>query len=161
MPIISSYGLILADGDLHLTSRSTTSRSWKKPQKMAASDFLTLTLDLRPTMMKPFSHGVCQRKRESMSYHDEALQPRGLSKKEILFIYRLSRARRVVENAFGILANRFQIFLSTMHFCPSTARLIVKACLVLHNLMIIRYPRLQNQAMDHEDRNHRLVPEDW
>ena len=86
---------------------------------------------------------------------------RALSKEERIFNYRLSRARRVVENAFGILANRFQNLMSTMQHLPSTIRLIVTTCLVLHNLMRMRYPRLQNRLLDRDDINQHLVPGEW
>ncbi|XP_060561053.1 uncharacterized protein LOC132720846 [Ruditapes philippinarum] len=69
---------------------------------------------LKTYMQKPYSHRVLS--------HDERI-----------FNYRLSRARRVVENAFGILANRFQVLMSTMQHHPSTIRLIGTTCLVLHN----------------------------
>ncbi len=44
---------------------------------------------------------------------------------------------------------------------PDTIRLIVEACICLHNLMRLRYPALQNAAMDVEDANHQLIPAAW
>ena len=75
--------------------------------------------------------------------------------------YRISRGRRVVENAFGILAQRWQILLTTMQHDPETIRLIVEACVCLHNLMRTRYPALQNAVLDMEDVNHKVIPGAW
>ena len=97
---------------------------------------------LRTSMMKPYSR-------------------RGMNNEERLFNYRLSRARRVVENAFGILAQRFQVFLSTMQHSPDNIKLIVVACMLLHNLMRTRYPGLQNQQLDRENDNRDIVPGAW
>ena len=72
----------------------------------------------------------------------------GLGNEERIFNYRLSCARRVVGNAFGILANHFQVLLTTMQHSPNTVNVIIKACVVLHNLMRIQYPGLQNQQLD-------------
>jgi len=97
---------------------------------------------LRPYMMKPFSH-------------------RYLSREERICNYRISRARRVVENAFGILANRFRCLLGTLLTRPATAVHIVKACLCLHNVMRLRYPNLQNADLDVEDQQHNIRPGAW
>jgi hypothetical protein len=70
---------------------------------------------LRTWMQKPFSF-------------------RGMNKKQHTFTYRLSRARRVVENAFGILANRFRCLLTTMCFDKKNAECVVLTACVLHNL---------------------------
>ena len=53
-----------------------------------------------------------------------------------IFIYRLSRFRRISENAFGILVNRFRIFSKRIDLEPNTVVIIVRAALVLHNLLM-------------------------
>ncbi|KAK3084692.1 hypothetical protein FSP39_017590 [Pinctada imbricata] len=97
---------------------------------------------LRTYMMKPFSH-------------------RNMTVEERIFNYRISRGRRIAENAFGILANRFQVLLTTMQQDPETIRLIVQTCVCLHNLMRIRYPGLQNAVLDQEDDNHQVINGAW
>ena len=52
-----------------------------------------------------------------------------------VYNYRLSRARRVVENAFGILANRFRIFLTPIALPPVTVEQIVLETCSLHNML--------------------------
>jgi len=54
-----------------------------------------------------------------------------------IFNYRLSRARRVVECAFGILVARWRIFRKPIIACTSTVQKIVQASIALHNFIII------------------------
>ncbi|XP_066916383.1 putative nuclease HARBI1 [Clytia hemisphaerica] len=52
-----------------------------------------------------------------------------------IFNYRLSRARRTSENAFGILAHRFRIFLNCIQTSPAIAKKLTLASCTLHNLL--------------------------
>ena len=58
-----------------------------------------------------------------------------LSSEEIIFNYRLSRARRIVENAFGILASRFCVLLNKINLNPEKAAMITLAACYLHNYL--------------------------
>lgn len=53
-----------------------------------------------------------------------------------IFNYRLSRARRVVENAFGVLASKFGVFQKPINLSPEKAVKITMACCYLHNFLI-------------------------
>ncbi|XP_047518535.1 protein ALP1-like [Pieris napi] len=61
-----------------------------------------------------------------------------LSIDQRIFNYRLSRARRNVECAFGILANKWRIFHRPLNVKYDFATDIIKACCVLHNFVVSR-----------------------
>jgi hypothetical protein len=64
------------------------------------------------------------------------LKPYGnnnLTIKQRIFNYHLSRARRIAENAFGILASRFRIFERPIGHKPDTVDLIVQCACAIHN----------------------------
>jgi hypothetical protein len=52
-----------------------------------------------------------------------------------IFNYRLFRARRVVENAFGILSQEFQIYQRTLQSNPENATNSIFATSILHNYL--------------------------
>lgn len=87
---------------------------------------------LRKNIMKPYPH-------------------QNLDKMKRIFNYRLSRARRVVENAFGILANRFRIFLTTIKLDPDKVVDIILASCCLHNFMIEKNKTTYVSVQDFED----------
>jgi hypothetical protein len=73
---------------------------------------------LRPDFLKPYPQ-------RELSDHDKRI-----------YNYRVCRARRIVENAFGILAARFQIFHSAINFqSVEDISFVVLACCTLHNYL--------------------------
>ena len=98
---------------------------------------------LEPHMMKPYSH-------------------RSQVPQERIFSYRLSRARRTVENAFGLLQTRFRVFERSLAVAPHKARVIALCCVVLHNLYLERMPLQHNtREVDRENHDHQEIPGAW
>ncbi|GBM14461.1 hypothetical protein AVEN_246616-1 [Araneus ventricosus] len=91
----------------------------KVPHVIVADDAFPLSLNL----MKPYPE-------------------RRLDDEEMIFNYRLSRARKVSANAFGILAAPFQIFKQRILTSPMNATKIVMACCSLYNFLISKNPAL-------------------
>lgn len=110
----------LENGELHIPSSITlTGTNRTLPYVFVADD----AFPLRPDMIKPFRQAY-------LTSHERKI-----------LNYRLSRARRVVENAFGIMASRFRIFYTHINLEPETIDKVVKASCVLHNFLIERSKR--------------------
>lgn len=71
---------------------------------------------LSKNLMKPFSRN-------------------NLNPEKRIYNYRHSRARRIVECAFGMLTKKFRIFETSMLLQPENAELVTLACCVLHNMI--------------------------
>jgi hypothetical protein len=85
---------------------------------------------------------------------------------ERVFNYRLSRARRVVENVFGIISSVFRMFQKPLLIYPDKARIIVMTCLYLHNFLRrekqSRYNYMPSHSVDSEDLNsHSTAEGSW
>ena len=59
-----------------------------------------------------------------------------LSESKLVFNYRLSRARRVIENTFGICASRFRVFHRPIIAKVKKVIAITKAVVALHNFLM-------------------------
>jgi hypothetical protein len=93
---------------------------------------------------------------EAFALTENILKPfprKDLTQEKQIFNYRLTRAQRCVENAFGVLAARFRIFHTTIHMQPSKVDDIVMACAVLHNFLGRNHGTqcTQGSMLDRED----------
>lgn len=106
---------MLNNGELHIPNEENVEESdIILPYVFVADD----AFPLRTDMIKPFRQADLN------------------SQEKKIFNYRLSRARRIVENAFGILASRFRIFHTQINVDPENIVKIVMAAVVLHNFLI-------------------------
>ncbi|XP_058987580.1 putative nuclease HARBI1 isoform X2 [Musca domestica] len=109
----SSFGEAFVSKNLKLPEPKPVPMSEKVlPYVFIADDAFSLT----ENMMKPFSQI-------------------GLSSEKRIFNYRLSRARRVVENVFGILVSRFGVLQRAIQLSPEKTETVVLACCYLHKFL--------------------------
>ena len=91
---------------------------------------------------------------------------RQLDMSKRVFNYRLSRARRIVENAFGILASRFAIFSRPITLESEKVESIVLAACALHNFLRSKASAseiyMATGSVDKEDEvTHAVREGDW
>ena len=99
---------------------------------------------LTPSLMKPFGQT-------------------NMTVRQRIFNYRISRARMVVENAFGILSTRFRIFRREIEMRPRNAEIVVLASCVLHNFLRRSCGEnyMPRAAIDHEDQEYERIAGQW
>lgn len=113
-----------------------------------------------PILNEALCNGTLQLPQDSFFIGDDAFPLRttlvkpyigSLTNKQRIFNYRSSRARRVVENAFGIL--RFRVFHGTIHLKEETVDLVIKASCALHNWLRTTSSKnyLSNGLVDRDD----------
>jgi len=109
---------------------------------------------LKPYLLKPYP---TKRMGDMASMEQER-------RTERIFNYRLSRARRISENVFGILAARFGVFRGAIHLSPDNAVIITKACLALHNFCQRQRDKyfVPLSLVDQENPvSHEMIPGEW
>lgn len=77
-----------------------------------------------------------------------------------IFNYRVCRGRRVVENVFGQLANKFQIFHKPIELIPEKASIVTLASIHLFNY-IKRTGALPQNEYDTENNEGEVIPGEW
>lgn len=138
-----SLNTAIQDGTLNIPPPKIWPNSTKygeQPYTIVADDAFAMA----PYLLKPYSS-------------------RSLTKEKRIFNYRLSRARRVSENAFGIMSSRFRILLTNIFKKPEKVVHICLATAALHNFLRSESGTqyLGIGSVDQEDANYNVVGGDW
>lgn len=115
-------------------------RELKVPYVLVADDAFAM----RSNVMKPYSL-------------------RNLTMMQRVHNYRLSRARRVIENVFGIMSARFRVLLKPIQLDAEKTKKVTLACCVLHNFLIVNNKQKYAPArsFDRVNAEGEFVDGDW
>lgn len=78
-----------------------------------------------------------------------------------VLICRLCRARRVIENIFGILAARWRIYRKPIIASNATVVAIIKATVCLHNFLMDDKQYFTSSCVDRENNEGEIIDGDW
>ena len=80
-----------------------------------------------------------------------------------IFNYRLSRARRIIENTFGILVSRWRVFQTPINATPEKVEKIILATVALHNYLrqTDNATYTPNGFVDNESSSGELIDGSW
>lgn len=109
---------------------------------------------------------------QAFPLHEKIMRPYpgdNLSTERTIYNYRISRARRTIENTFGILVQRWGILKRRINANITMCEVITKACIVLHNYLQSDEESLpENERrycptglVDQEKTNGQIVPGTW
>lgn len=76
-----------------------------------------------------------------------------LDRQKEVFNYRLCRARRVAENAFGLLSQVFRVFYTPIAIAPDTCTDLILVACCFHNLLRDGYLEINNRPYYIRDEN--------
>lgn len=137
-----SFVTAMENGSLHLPEvQPLPGCNTSIPSVLVADDAFAL----KPNLMKPYPG-------------------RNLALSQRVFNYRLSRARRCIENAFGIMSARFRVLRSPVHLDAVKTRKLTLACCALHNFLIAndpeKYTSSSNQNRNSDNNITIALPEE-
>ncbi|CAG7730450.1 unnamed protein product, partial [Allacma fusca] len=135
----SAIGAKMENGELDLPQTRHSASGALIPPVFIGDD----AFPLKPYLLKPYAG----RSTNELQLPDQ------------IFNYRLSRARMVVENTFGIFSARWRIFEVPIDADHDTVMLITKTCVILHNFLTQRGD-LNGITADREE-NGTLIPGSW
>ncbi|KAH7693985.1 nuclease HARBI1-like protein [Aphelenchoides avenae] len=76
---------------------------------------------------------------DAFPHHKHLMKPfrqNGLTKERRIYNYRLSRARRMIESTFGLLASKWRLLLRNIDTTPEHCDALVQAVCSLHNYLV-------------------------
>lgn len=135
----SAFGRKFVRGMLNIPTRKKLPRTNKLAPYVLIGDS---GFALIPTLMRPFPQAKveCNDRRK-------------------IFNYRLSRARRVSENAFGILSKRFRIYQRSLQLSTEKVDTVILATCVLHNFLCSKScnKALEDRIFERENEDNQVV----